>query len=394
MKKLIPSAEKYRFQLQLHCCTPKLNLSSTFIEKFRNMRLLSFLLSLILVGLLSSPAAAHVITAGVGTITLHSDRSTLLIGIPVGFFQDVDLDGDGLLQQDEIEQSRTQMIEQLQAAIELRVGGQLGTVLDDQIMVTSVPTDQRRSTNQIEWLRLLSYPPESLSKPVSLALSPSALSTRYMIQVLRNDDTETVVLTGDYPSHTFLKSGWGTLLAFFEQGVEHILAGYDHILFLMVVLISFVSLRRWIYVLTFFTIAHGITYGLATFNLVQVSPQLIEPVIALTIVVTAGVHLLGWRPALSVEAASVFSVGLFHGLGFASSMAELFKEKRFPLASVFGFNAGVEIGQIFIAGLLGLVILGLSRLKTGLKINQTLTQMVAWAAIVIGGYWFVERICF
>lgn len=355
------------------------------------MRYLNFLISLILFGLPPSHAAAHVIAAGVGTITLHSDRSALLIGVPVGFFRGVDLDGDGLLQPEEIEQSRTQMIEQLQAAIELRVGEQRGTVLDDQIMVTSVPTDQRRSTSQIEWLRLLSYPPESLSKPIRLELSPSALSTRYMIQVRRNGDTEAVVLTGDYPSHTFLKSGWGTFLAFFEQGVDHILAGYDHILFLLMVLIASVSLRRWIFVLTSFTLAHGITYGLATFNVVQVSPQLIEPVIALTIVLTAAVHLLGWRPALSVEAASVFSVGLFHGLGFASSMAELFKEQRFPLTSVFGFNAGVEIGQMVIAGLLGLVIIGISRFKSGLKINQFLTQMVAWAAIAIGGYWFVER---
>lgn len=358
------------------------------------MRLMRFLLSLILVGLVSSHAAAHVIAAGVGTVTLHSERSALLIGVPASFFRGVDLDGDGLLQADEIEQSRPQMIEQLQSAIMLRVGGQRGIVLDDQIMVTSVPTDERRSTNQIEWLRLLSYPLESLSKPVNLELSPTALSTRYMIQVRRNGDTEAVVLTTDYPSHTFLKTAWGTFFAFLEQGVAHIIAGYDHVLFLLTLLITAVSIRRWLVVLSSFTMAHGITYALATFDVVQVSPQLIELVIAFTIVLAAVVQLLGWRPALSVEAASVFSLGLFHGLGFASSMAELFKEQRFPLSSVLGFNAGVEIGQMAIAGLLGLLMVGLSRWQSRWPLNKWLPRAVAWVAVMVGAYWFVQRVWF
>lgn len=340
-----------------------------------------------------APVWAHLISAGFGSVNIQSDKTALLIGVPVSLFRGVDLNGDGLLQPDEIQQSRSRMIEQLQTAIRLRLGEQAGTVLDDQLMV-SVHLDQQNSTNQIEWLRYLSFPQEALIQPVSLTMAPQALSMRYMVQVRRLDDAETAVLSPEYPAHTFLKGAWGTFGAFLKQGVMHILTGYDHVLFLLTLLTAAVALRRWLFVLTAFTLAHGVTYALATWGVLQVSPQLIEPVIAFTIVLAAGVHLMGWRPALSVEAAAVFSLGLFHGLGFASSMAELFKEERFPLSSVLGFNAGVEIGQVTIAGLLGALIAGIARVHPRWRDGQLLARAIAWVAIAVGGYWFVERVWF
>lgn len=340
---------------------------------------------------MSSQATAHLISAGFGSITITHDQTRLLIGVPVSLFKGIDQDGDGLLQPDEIQEGRARMIEQLQSAIQLRLGEHVGVTVDDQLMV-SVKLDQKSSTNQIEWLRFLEFSQDALTQPVSLSMAPEALSVRYMVQVRRGGETEAAVLSTNYPSHTFLKTVWGTFFAFLEQGVVHIIAGYDHVLFLLTLLISAVSMRRWLVVLSSFTLAHGITYALATFEVVQVSPQLIEPVIAFTIVLAAVVQLLGWRPALSVEAASVFSLGLFHGLGFASSMAEIFKEQRFPLSSVLGFNAGVEIGQVAIAGLLGLLMAGLSRCPSRWPLNKWLPGAVAWLAVVVGGYWFVQRV--
>lgn len=347
----------------------------------------------LMLGLVSGQASAHLISAGSGSVSIQSDKTTLLVGVPVALFSGVDLDGDGLLQPEEIRTGRTRMIEQLQAAIQLRLGDQAGTVIDDQLMV-SVPLDQRSSTNQIEWLRFLKFPPEALTQAVTVSMSPAALSSRYILQVHRFDDAETAVLSQDYTRHTFLKNAWGTFLAFFEQGVAHILGGYDHVVFLLTLLTAAVSARRWLVVLTSFTLAHGVTYGLATFGVLQVSPQLIEPVIAFTIVLAAGVHLMGWRPALMVEAAAVFSLGLFHGLGFASSMAQLFKEQRFPLSSVLGFNVGVEVGQVAIAGLLALLMATLSRAAHPWRDTRLLANAISWLAVVVGVYWFVERVWF
>lgn len=346
-----------------------------------------------LTGLISNHASAHLISAGSGSISIQSDKTTLLIGVPVALFSGIDLDGDGLLQPEEIQAGRTRMIEQLQTAIQLRLGDQAGTVLDDQLMV-SVHLDQRNSTNQIEWLRFLKFPQEALTQPITVSMSSQALSTRYIVQVQRFADAETAVLSLQYPSHSFLKNAWGTFTAFFLQGVEHILAGLDHVVFLLTLLSTAVSVRRWLVVLTTFTLAHGLTYGLATFGVLQVSPQLIEPVIAFTIVLAAGVHLLGWRPALSVEAAAVFSLGLFHGLGFASSMADLFKEQRFPLSSVLGFNVGVEAGQVAIAGMLALLLAALSKTQQPWRDPRLLSRAFSMVAIVVGTYWFIERVWF
>lgn len=361
------------------------------------MRVLArFLRPLVLAALgwlLAVPASAHLIAAGAGSVGIQSDKTVLLIGVPVSLFKGVDLDGDGLLQPEEIRQGRVQMIEQLQSAIRLRLGDHAGTVIEDQLMV-SVHVDARNSTNQIEWLRFLSFPPEALTQPVSLSMAPQALSLRYMVQVRRADAAETVVLSQDYPAHTYLKGAWGTFVAFMEQGVLHILTGFDHVVFLLTLLTAAISFRRWLFVLTSFTLAHGVTYGLATFGVVQVAPQLVEPVIAFTIVLAAGAYLAGWRPALPVEAAAVFSLGLFHGLGFASSMAEMFKEQRFPLQSVLGFNVGVEVGQVAIACVLWCVVAVIGRVHRPWGDDHPVPRWIARGSMAVGSYWFVERVWF
>ena len=339
----------------------------------------------------ATPAWAHLISAGSALVSIQSDKTTLLIGVPVSFFTGVDLNSDGLLGPDEITQGRQKMISQLDAAVHLRLGEYEGSVLDDQLMV-SVHVDPQKNTNQIEWLRFLGFPEQALTQPASVSLSQSALVTPYMLQVQRPDASETVVLTREYPSHTFLKGAWGTFLAFLEQGVLHILSGYDHVLFLLTLLTSAIAIKRWLLVLTAFTLAHGSTYALATYGVVQVAPQLVEPVIAATIVLAAAVQLLRWQPALSVEASAVFSLGLFHGLGFASSMATLFKEQRFPLQSILGFNAGVEIGQITIAAMLAALMALLARCSPALRDGTRVGRATACVAMLTGSYWLIERI--
>ena len=115
------------------------------------MRFFRFFLALCLSLLVSSQASAHLISAGFGSITITHDQTRLLIGVPVSLFKGIDQDGDGLLQPDEIQEGRARMIEQLQSAIQLRLGEHVGVTVDDQLMV-SVKLDQKSSTNQIEWL--------------------------------------------------------------------------------------------------------------------------------------------------------------------------------------------------------------------------------------------------
>ena len=140
-------------------------------------------------------------------------------------------------------------------------------------------------------------------------------------------------------------------------GVEHILGGIDHLLFVLALLLIVRGGRRIILTVTAFTVAHSITLVAATLGWVHVPGPPVEAMIALSIVFVAAevVHGLQGRPGITARAPWVvaFSFGLLHGFGFAGALAEVgLPQKAIPVALLM-FNVGVEIGQlIFVAAAL------------------------------------------
>ena len=154
---------------------------------------------------------------------------------------------------------------------------------------------------------------------------------------------------------------------FLALGVRHILTGYDHLLFLLGLLIACRTLRAMLGVVTCFTLAHSVTLALAGLRVVTLPGRLVEPVIAASIIVI-GLENLRWRARASTPAATAtsgggppgrylvtFIFGLMHGFGFAAALRDtgLGLEGAQVLLPVFlpllGFNLGVEIGQIAVA---------------------------------------------
>ncbi len=332
-------------------------------------------------------AQAHLISAGNASVTINPDRGILLIGVPVSFLRGVDQNQDGLLQPNEIKANRLQIIAQLQRAFQLKIGDEVGEVIDDQL-ITSIKADNQDGAPQIEWLRQLKFPPLVLDLPIEIHLDQSVTS-EYVFQVKRLDGEELAVLSASRPSHTFFKNNWATFQSFFVEGWLHIVSGYDHIVFIMTLLVVAINFRRWLWVLSSFTVAHGVTYALATFGLVQVKPEWIEPLIALTILATAALSLFKIHLRLRSEMLTVFGLGLFHGLGFASAMSAQLSTVRFPVSSVIGFNLGVEAGQLAIA-------LGMGVFFTSLQSSAVWTERIKigtlWTSFILGGYWLFERI--
>ena len=186
-------------------------------------------------------------------------------------------------------------------------------------------------------------------------------------------------------------------------GIEHILKGYDHLLFVACLMLIAGTWRRILVTITGFTIAHSITLALAALDLVRVPVPPVEATIALSIVFLATEiardqrDTLTWRYPIAVAG----SFGLLHGFGFASVLSEIgLPQTEVPAALLF-FNVGVELGQIlFVAALIGLVAV-LSRLdiSTQPETNQTGAQFAPHfarpIAYVVGGlaaYWTIERI--
>jgi hydrogenase/urease accessory protein HupE len=346
-----------------------------------------FLLTLLSLAL-GCAAHAHLISAGNGLINILPERAVLLIAVPVSVFQNVDTNQDGLLQAEEIKLNRERIIDQLSRSIDFRIGASRGDVLDDQIMV-SVHADNAQGTPQIEWLRQMKFAQEDLNLPISLSFKDRLLSGEYLIQVKRVDGQALAKISPAHPSHIFFNNGWGTFQSFFQEGWQHIVGGYDHLVFLITLLAASMVWKRWFWMLTSFTLAHGMTYGMASYGLLQVQPSLIEPVIALTIVLMASLSLFKVKVGLVSEAWVVFGLGLFHGLGFASAMSTQLQGQIFPLASVLGFNLGIEAGQIAVCLILGLFFQLLQRSPQWLEKVRIWTL---WAGFMAGAFWLFERI--
>jgi hydrogenase/urease accessory protein HupE len=184
------------------------------------------------------------------------------------------------------------------------------------------------------------------------------------------------------------------LRAYVGLGIEHILLGIDHLLFVLCLLLLVRGIRNLLATVTAFTLAHSITLALATLGVVRVATAPVEATIALSIVFLASELVRGdaGRGAMtrSYPWLVAFSFGLLHGLGFASALAEVgLPHGEVPVA-LFAFNLGVELGQLaFVA-----VVLSLARLIRAMPL-----RLPAWAPAAAGyvigsvaAFWIFARL--
>tara|TARA_B110000046_G_C12958190_1_gene383278 strand:+ start:389 stop:1390 length:1002 start_codon:yes stop_codon:yes gene_type:complete len=183
-------------------------------------------------------------------------------------------------------------------------------------------------------------------------------------------------------------------------GIEHILVGTDHLLFVLCLIIIAGGFRRLLLTVTGFTIAHSITLTLATLDIFRLPTELVELLIALSIVLLAveiikhnraeeGTPLsFTWR--YPVSASSAF--GLLHGFGFAVVLQELGLPASMKVQALLFFNIGVELGQLlFIAAVLALVFVALRYITAVSKHRSVLAEIVVYGVGITGAYWLFER---
>jgi len=196
---------------------------------------------------------------------------------------------------------------------------------------------------------------------------------------------------------------WTTFAAFVVQGIWHVWTGYDHLAFLLSLLLPCaliagrgawrpadglkVVFRDLLRIITAFTVAHSITLGLATLQVVSVSARIIEPLIAATIIIAALLNLFPQAARLRLPLA--FSFGLIHGFGFALALSELAPVRGQIVALLAGFNIGVELAQLSVVLLAAplLVLLGRS------AVYATRLMPAASVAVALAGFiWLSARL--
>ncbi|HEY6355718.1 MAG TPA: HupE/UreJ family protein, partial [Burkholderiaceae bacterium] len=177
-------------------------------------------------------------------------------------------------------------------------------------------------------------------------------------------------------------------------GVEHILGGVDHLLFVLALLLIVRGGKRIVATVTAFTVAHSITLVAATLGWIRVPGPPVEAMIALSIVFVAAEIVRGLRgqPGLTAQAPWLvaFNFGLLHGFGFAGALAEVgLPQKAIPVALLM-FNVGVEIGQlIFVACALAVRAL---LMRAPVVARACMPYVAPYAIGVVAMFWVIERV--
>ena len=185
----------------------------------------------------------------------------------------------------------------------------------------------------------------------------------------------------------------GTFTEFLLWGMYHIFVGYDHIAFLLALLLAAQKLRDMVRVVTSFTVAHSITLLLAATNVIRIPGTVTESLIAASIVYVAAENyfIVSGRHRWMLT----FGFGLVHGLGFSSVLRDRLQDLQSIVVPVVAFNLGVEVGQITIL-LLVLPVLTLIRRAPNetarARRQKLLVRVGSMPILLLGGFWLVDRV--
>ena len=184
---------------------------------------------------------------------------------------------------------------------------------------------------------------------------------------------------------------WAVVRRLVASGFAHVLAGPEHVLFLVGLLLLGGTVRRLALVASAFTIGHSLTLTLASLNLLSPPARIIEPAIALGIVYVGADNLMV-HDGRDLRAWIAFGVGCIHGFGFANVLRQMDLPRRALGWSIASFGVGVEGAQLVVVGGMAVV---LALLLTG---SDRLRQRVVFAGSVVvmlgGAFWFIERVFF
>lgn len=355
-------------------------------------RSLRGLLAACVLGFCAGPAMAHKSSDAYLQFDVSAQQTRLRWDIAFRDLDaalDIDADGDGELRWDEIQAAMPRMRQYAEARL---------TIPGCALRTTATALEKRS-----DGAYLVLYLESGCSLPAASRWRYTLFAEvdpthRGIAKITRAGQSPQLVVL-DPTANRAEPSRW----QFVAEGVRHILGGYDHVLFLICLLLpvvmrrggaTLVPVERWkqallpvLAIVSAFTLAHSITLGLAASQLVSLPPSLIEPAIALTIMLAAFDNV--WPIFRIPRAMVVFAFGLVHGFGFAGVLAELnLPRGQFGLA-LLEFNLGLELGQVLIV----CVAIGvLFTLRNWPRYTNVVIRGGSLLIFLIATLWLIERI--
>lgn len=338
--------------------------------------------------LLGAPASrAHQGFLGFWQLEVETRQVRSLISISLldlNFIPELDVDQDGVLSYQEVLNRREEIASRV--ARHFRVSGQGASegsrLRDFQVLETGelLLEFEHRFTDDLRRLEVESTFHELTD-----------LNHRVFCRVDFGGETEQFLLDVQTPRHEIdLTGSWISTLEqmrrFIRLGVEHIFTGYDHLAFLLGLIILGGTLRQLVGIVSSFTVAHSITLSLATFQLVVLPSRFIESAIALSICYIALENI--FFREIDGRWKITFLFGLIHGFGFSNVLRELELPRRHLATSLFSFNLGVEIGQVAIMALVFPLIFYAARQNWHRHAVTAVSALLAG----FGFFWLLERL--
>ncbi|BBH18673.1 membrane protein [Paenibacillus baekrokdamisoli] len=366
---------------------------------------------------------AHAYSAGYTTLSLtksNIEMTYTLDELSVIELIGGDVNKNGMLEQEEF----TAVKDQLLAMIKKNVIVQINNEVQDWTQLESIVLDRKGDATKV--ILKASFPPVSASQPISLSdnLYMNDAATNYvdLLTINYGKQKSTAALSGknrvwamqltesDYgglqqdmkspqnngsgqaegpkneaSSSSEGISGW---YSFFTLGINHILSGYDHLLFLFSLLIARQKFKQYAAMITAFTIAHSITLTLTVLGIIDVSPRIVEPAIALSICFVAVDNIV--RKEVSYRWVLTFVFGLIHGMGFADILKEMDLPRSQLATDLISFNLGIETVQVTLVAIL-LPLLGLLHRW---RYSRHAVTAGSTLALLLGGIWLAQRLFF
>ncbi len=215
------------------------------------------------------------------------------------------------------------------------------------------------------------------------------------------EDEYLLMLTPQRPDANLYESAFRVLVSYLTFGIEHVLAGLDHLLFLMVVISTGWAWKKVFTALSIFTLGHALSLMAVVFLGLTAPSQIVEPAIAATIIGLALYDFWITRKALTDKKlnppvsrlALIFGCSLIHGLGLGGALAQLGINPAHQGATLLGFNLGIELAQLSVASLT-LLAFALLHYMFGKRSVQAISFAMTGCAVMVGSIWFFERVMF
>jgi hypothetical protein len=314
----------------------------------------------------------------------------------------LDVNDDGLITWEELSSRKEAVCAYALSRLHIQCDGQPGLLRVREFLVDNLSDGA---------YAVLRFDVEGIHQPRRLEVNYNAFfdidpKHRGLLRLERDGQTQLGVLSPTTPIQAFdfgVTAPRNPFFTFLKEGIWHIWSGYDHILFLLALLLPGVLRRReggWqpvadrrsafvnvLKVVTAFTVAHSITLSLAVLGYVHLPTRLVESAIAASVVVAAFNNLTPLFPEGVWMVA--FGFGLLHGFGFANALRDLGLQHGQLALTLFGFNLGVEIGQLAIVAVFLPLALSLRRL---LFYQQFILRFGSAAIMVVASTWLAERV--